>query len=626
MTKDYVECSDKNSKIFLCNICFSEESEHRIVPLDVYDNITVRFRKTNTLYRVRIYQDMTVKDLIADVCRQANTNICNNCYLWFDSRELNINDTIFEADLYRSWNSTKDLPEIRLKYIQILQSAIHIGKQIFLASPEHISYNELFDISLPSTKNSITPSVVKKIAEQIIQRESSVSQSLHNNGAVFIPLPNCSRQLIDSLPTIILTAPLSPNQFDWNVFLECLADDLEINRTDLIIVNVEQGSTKFKIKLRPQLPQALETVNKIAKKLLVMVLPKCEKFVAKHTISMKTEIQVELENFAEKKIIEDKSCLSLEEIDLALRLCERPAIIENNSWKFLINKNRHISTCLMQSIQSCSDEYVIDHVSIVYNEQIYDKYQNLTTTDKNERILFHGTSTININGIFEQNFQYNSRVKRTDRGWYGQGIYFSRSPKKALNYAKSNSAFSYVICSLVRLGKTLTVTDMRYKGKPMHPDYDSHYIPVRIDGDPISKGETLTFEEFVVKKSEQIMPLYITGLLKVSCFVIWRDAKITNEANSSIFEDMKQRYAFNIYGTQTSIEAINILNIKLINNDCMKCVVVSNGSDDGEDFVKRCRSIRSSLPIIIFCQNKSYHKKWAATLPNPKINVTSSPE
>ncbi len=88
---------------------------------------------------------------------------------------------------------------------------------------------------------------------------------------------------------------------------------------------------------------------------------------------------------------------------------------------------------------------------------------------------------------------------------------------------------------------------------------------------------------------------------------------------------MKQQYAFNIYGSQTSVEAPNILKLKLVNNDYMKCVVITNGADDGEGFVRQCRLIRSSLPIIVYCKNKTYHQKWAATLSNPKINVTSSP-
>jgi hypothetical protein len=38
---------------------------------------------------------------------------------------------------------------------------------------------------------------------------------------------------------------------------------------------------------------------------------------------------------------------------------------------------------------------------------------------------------------------------------------------------------------------------------------------------------------------------------------------------------MKQQYAFNVYGSQTSVEALNILKLKLVNNDYMKCVVIT---------------------------------------------------
>ena len=359
-----------------------------------------------------------------------------------------------------------------------------------------------------------------------------------------------------------------------------------------------------------------------------MFIPNSKKFVNEHTssnISKADKIQVELKNFAEIKDTKDESCLSFDEISLALRLSRKPAIINDNCWNFMIEKSRQITASILQSIQSCSDEYIIDHASLIYNEQLYDEYEQLSV-NKNEKILFHGTSIDNFNGIFQENFKYDSVAKRTDSGWYGQGIYFSSSPKKALNYAKPSLNISYLICSLVSLGKMLTVGDKQYKGKPMHPDYDSHYVPIRIDGEPVSQGELPVFEEFVIKRSDQIMPLYIIGMLKVSCFVIWRDAKITNEVNSSLFEEMKQQYAFNIYGTQTSIEAVNILKLKLDSEAIMKCAVVTNGADDGEGFVRQCRQIRSSLPVIVYCKNKTYHQKWAATLPKPEINVTCSPE
>jgi len=363
---------------------------------------------------------MTVEDVIVNVCRQAQMYIRDDYYLWFDSRELNINDTVLQAGLYHTSSSINDLPEVRLKYVQVLQTSFHIGKRVFLASPEHIAYDQLLNIPLPSTKNHIVPNVLKAIAEQMVRRASYATQPIQKNGTVLIPLPNFSKQSIDSLPTIHLTVPLSPNQFDWNVFLEHLANDLEIDRTNLIVVSAKTGSTIWKIKLQPKLAHAWETVKKVGNKLLVMVLPKCEQFVNElmpSNTSKANKIEIELKNFAEKNTTEDTNSLSLDEMDLALRLSERPAIINDISWNFMIEKSRQIRTCILQSIQSCSNEYVIDHASIIYNEQTYDQYENLTNIDKNEKILFHGTNIINFDGIFEKNFQYTAGAKRTDGGW-----------------------------------------------------------------------------------------------------------------------------------------------------------------------------------------------------------------
>jgi hypothetical protein len=422
--------------------------------------------------------------------------------------------------------------------------------------------------------------------------------------------------------------PLSPDEFDWDTLLSHLADDLGIDRTDFFVVSVQTGSTILKIKLGSMASKGKETIKKVEDKLLVMFLPKCKQFVQEHlprNALKAKKIQVELANFAAKAIAPDAMCLSSEEIDLALRMSEQPAIINDDGWNFMIEKSRQIRASILQSIQSCSDEYIIDHASLIYNEQLYDQYEKLSDINNSERILFHGTSIKNFDGIFEKNFQYRCGAKRTDDGWYGQGIYFSSSPKKALNYAKSNSKISYLICSLVHVGKMLTITDKRFKGRRMHPDYDSHYVPIGIDGDPVPEGETPVFEEFVIKTSEQIMPLYVVGMLKVSRFVIWRDAKITNEANTTVFEEMKHKYAFNIYGTQTSVEALDILRTKLKDAD-MKCVVVTNGADDGEGFARQCRSIRSSLPIIVYCKNKMRHQQWADRLRGSPVNVTTSPE
>ncbi len=34
-----------------------------------------------------------------------------------------------------------------------------------------------------------------------------------------------------------------------------------------------------------------------------------------------------------------------------------------------------------------------------------------------------------------------------------------------------------------------------FKGKPMHPNYDSHYIQIQIDDEPAMQGEAPAFED-----------------------------------------------------------------------------------------------------------------------------------
>ncbi len=50
------------------------------------------------------------------------------------------------------------------------------------------------------------------------------------------------------------------------------------------------------------------------------------------SITSKTKtIQIDLENFAQEKYIEDTNSLVFDDVDLARRLSERPAIIDNVS-------------------------------------------------------------------------------------------------------------------------------------------------------------------------------------------------------------------------------------------------------------------------------------------------------
>lgn len=179
----------------------------------------------------------------------------------------------------------------------------------------------------------------------------------------------------------------------------------------------------------------------------------------------------------------------------------------------------------------------------------------------------------------------------------------------------------YLLCAVVKLGNTLTVTDTNYKNKDIQVNYDSHYIPMDENEKPIPNGKNPIYDDYVIRRNNQILPLYIIGLRPIYRFVIWRDAKIINDTNAEIFKQLKQFYDFNLYGCQSNTEVFDILNNKLLDHN-MKCVVITNGADNGEEFVRKCRELHPDIPVVVFCMNIAYHEQWAMTLEGPKIKVT----
>jgi hypothetical protein len=592
-------------------------------------SITIRIRLIDTLCKIEIYDKASIGELIANICQKVSlTAPPDHYYLMFDAHELDINDTIQKSGLLNSiGTSDQNYPELRLKFVHQMEQSSHVGTHIVLASPEKLVYQEILKIPASPTKQQIMPEILQPLVKQLAKYQPK-SSVLSSN---FISMPVFTKQMVNELPSMHITVPLKPNEFDWNTFLECLAIDLEIDRNDMFIISAKEGSTKYEIKFKAGISLCKKKLKKISEKLCVIILPtsKCAKFIAEQKLSGAinevSKIEAKLQNFFEGETPEEsQTSLTPDDIDAVLTLMQRPAIIDAPSWQYLTAKSREISTCILHAFQTSPIEYVIENLSLVYNEELYKLYHNCSVHPE-EKILFHGTRKTNFDGIFEKNFQnFFGSERTTDSGWYGRGIYFSSSPKYCANYAHSHgNPIIYLICSLVKLGKMYHVTDMSYSGKEMRVDSDSHYAKVAASGYPTDADYSF-FEEFVIKQSNQILPLYIIGLRPVLRFVLWRDAKISNSHNGALFVQMKEGYNFNIYGSETSAEALAILQCKL-NDPKMQCVVVTNGADKGEQFVRQCRDIRSSLPIIVYCAQVDYHTQWAAKIDgHPKIQVTGS--
>ncbi|CAF1340328.1 unnamed protein product, partial [Didymodactylos carnosus] len=519
-----------------------------------------------------------------DTCTKVGLNSSpEHYYLIFDGHELNINNTIRESGIINvTENSNHNYPELRLKFLYQLQESSHIAAHVVLTSPEELVYREVFEIPDSPTKQDIMPDFLKPLIEQTCKHKSQSSAF----SSKLISMPVFTKQVLDELPSVHISVPLKPNEFDWNEFLQYLAIDLEIDKNDMFLMSAQEGSTKYEIKFKAIISMSPQKMKKISEKISLIVLPtsKSAEFIAQQKLSddikeiPKTEAK--LSNFSENQSSFSSENLTDDDIDTALELMQRPAIIDPQVWKYLREKSRKISGAILHAFQRSLVEYVIESMLLVQNEELYDKYIKCAVHGE-EMVLFHGTKSANMDGIFDMNFK---NLHTTDSGWYGQGIYFSSSPEYCVTYAEksSGSSIMYLICSLVKVGNSHTVKDMFYEGKPMHAGSDSHYVKVDAKGYP-TKADNSFFEEFVIKKSDQILPLYIVGLRKVHRFVLWRDVKITNSENNALFARMKERYNFNIYGSETSTDALAILKCKL-DDPKMQCVIATNGTDDGEDF------------------------------------------
>lgn len=581
-------------------------------------------RPKDSICTVKITSDAMIEELIADVCRISGINAPpEHYYLIFEGHELDVGDTVRESGLLKLINTDAvDYPELRLKIQYQLNESSHLGTHVVLTSPEKLVYDEILEVPYKPTHEDIMPEILKPLVQQIHQRESQSSTF----SSKLISMPVFTKQVIDQLPTVLITVCLKPNDFDWNELLQHLAMDLEVDKNDMFLMNAQEGSTKYEIKFKAAISLSKERMKKIAQKVVALILPtsKTSEFISKQKVSgdLKevSKIEARLENLSENEDSVVPKKLTSDDIDTALELMQRPAIIDPLAWDFLSEKSRKLSTCILHAFQTSAIEYIIESMALIHNEELYEKYVNYIVPGE-ERILFHGTKAANFDGIFEQNFK---NLHTTDSGWYGQGLYFSSSPRYCATYAGSfGSEVMYLICSLIKLGEVYSVKDMSYNGKPMHSNCNTHYVKVSASGSPTDAVDGF-FEEFVIKESNQVLPLYIIGLRGVKRFVLWRDAKIADSHNSDLFVKMKQHYSFNIYGSETSAEALAILKCKLANWQ-MNCVIVTNGADNGEQFARDCRTVRSNIPIIVYCMSINYHQQWATAVSehsSSKIQVT----
>mmetsp|Transcript_18846 Transcript_18846/g.20978 ORF Transcript_18846/g.20978 Transcript_18846/m.20978 type:complete len:222 (-) Transcript_18846:224-889(-) len=133
--------------------------------------------------------------------------------------------------------------------------------------------------------------------------------------------------------------------------------------------------------------------------------------------------------------------------------------------------------------------------------------------------MVHGTTREAAWSIVKAGFGVLSSL---DAGYYGQGIYFTRSIKYACSYDTSGKDNKKtLVLSLVTPGNVYPVTEnpqdeANLVGKPIKAGYQSHYVLVNSKGQVLEqdKIDKAMYDELVVAQDVQTVARYIITVVR----------------------------------------------------------------------------------------------------------------
>ena len=275
----------------------------------------------------------------------------------------------------------------------------------------------------------------------------------------------------------------------------------------------------------------------------------------------------------------------------------------------------------------------------------FSKFENcrIKCPNREDRILFHGTSYDKISNILPDIFWISK-----DYAQHGQGVYFTQDlescwiygseemsnrgyneDRRNLNVPKVGQYFSF-IASAVYYDKTKKrrITNQRFD-----PEKNGiNYVYAEMEGletiiNSVPDKSRFFSSEFVIKDLEQICPLMCFKLKRDEYCIIWRDNNFSinpvfnNEFDSVFKKYLKERMEYinkwakiNIYPCETSEEALQLIRRKKYN----KIILISNIGTDlgGKKFVEEARKIIRNNVIVLFSAYNIEHLDWVKNYKN----------
>ncbi|ETO22625.1 heat shock 70 kDa protein 14 [Reticulomyxa filosa] len=306
--------------------------------------------------------------------------------------------------------------------------------------------------------------------------------------------------------------------------------------------------------------------------------------------------------------------------------------------KWFAEKALVLESDLKRSLKQGPDDFAIRSIVVVYNDslknQFLQKHQELHTEFQSSIKLFKATSLMNVPGLKKDCFfVYYIIPFELSSFTYTQtanvGHYFTSYPQYAAYYAWKYKRQTIpdtftMLCFLANCGKVKEIRT-RADGQNITFGFDSHYVRVNPQGN--TSGD-LVYDEYCIRDNRPILPVFAITLKKIPKrpIVLWRDAKIENSENSSIYKEI-EAYLNDSLGTlhctTTTHDAISLLRLREAKSN--STIVITNGADHANVFLTKLRKeLNLDCPVLIFCKNIQYHITWAAKFTKVKLTTSRS--
>ena len=319
--------------------------------------------------------------------------------------------------------------------------------------------------------------------------------------------------------------------------------------------------------------------------------------------------------------------------------------LENNQQNILAKLEKYNNIFEMEmekALKNSIFEYKIINIIIIdKNDEEYQRAKN-NCRNIETKILFHGTKIDAITGILSDQF-FDARI-----AIFGPGVYFTDMLDYAWYYAGEEYRGNFKIIPRIGNSFSFVASEIFYDRNKRVTVYNNNlrYIPVEQNGircafvhpntSVIRENELNNYtkfkgNEFLITCKNQIVPLYSVTVKRIEYLIIWRDYNFSennpNNYDSNTFSRMQNfhkrikyiiQYELNskIYFINTTEEAIELLNKKKYN----KVIIITNGSNNGKDFIIETRKIIGANTIAaVTAYDIARHITWVKDMKNVLI-------